>query len=124
MAKRKKTSNDLQNTIQKTKDPATHTGVNSGAPVGLAVPASLVTPFHSHLEAGQSFRKLVSCSIPKDFIGSSLIGHLRFDLWHEPQYRVLLDDSRLLDKINGKILHQTSYFDKRLQGFVIWQNVS
>jgi len=48
MVKRKWTDNDLQNTTQKTDDRATRTplktGVNLGAPEGLAVPAPLVIP--------------------------------------------------------------------------------
>jgi hypothetical protein len=48
MANRKSTNNDLQNITHKTKDRLTQNpikpGMNSGAPVWLAVPAPLVTP--------------------------------------------------------------------------------
>jgi len=48
MVKRKKKDNDLPNTMQKTNDRATRTpiktGVNSGAPIGLAGPVPIVTP--------------------------------------------------------------------------------
>ena len=48
MAKGKRDNNNLQNNTHKTKDRATRpplkTGVNAGAPEGLAVPAPHVTP--------------------------------------------------------------------------------
>ena len=48
MLKRKEKDNDLPKTMQKTNDPTTRTpiktGVNPGAPIGLADPDPIVTP--------------------------------------------------------------------------------
>jgi hypothetical protein len=48
MVKRKEKDNDIPKTMQKTNDPTTRTpiktGVNPGAPIGLADPDPIVTP--------------------------------------------------------------------------------
>jgi hypothetical protein len=52
--KDKRTNNDLQSTTQKTKDWVTRTPrkpeVNSGAPEGLAIPVSILTPVVLHIK--------------------------------------------------------------------------
>jgi hypothetical protein len=58
MAKRKKTSNDLQNTIQKTKDPATHTAT-------CVLDIILCDKVYHQLAAGQWFSPGTSVSSTK-----------------------------------------------------------